>query len=337
MFEIFDFRNMKKKIAINGFGRIGRMSFRALLKKKNCAIVAINDLATPDLLAHLLQYDTHHGQFQGTIQVTEKALIINGQTIAVSAEKNPQNLPWQSLAINTVLESTGLFIQDTQAYMHIQAGAQKVIISAPAKGNVPTIVLGVNDHILKGDEKIISNASCTTNCLAPMVKVIEENFGIEKGYMNTIHAYTADQNIQDAPHKDFRRARAAFQSIIPTATGAAQAIGLVIPSLEGKLQGMAMRVPVGNGSIVDCTLHIKQPATTDNINATMLQASKYTLKNILAYTTAPIVSADIIGNTHSCIFDASLTACYNNLIRIIGWYDNESAYAQRIADLIAKI
>ncbi len=325
---------MKKRIAINGFGRIGRTTLRALLKKDECTIVAINDLAAPNVLAHLFEYDTNHGKFVGEIHADDTSITINGHTIQVSAQRDPSILPWKALNIDTVLESTGFFTSNTQAAMHLNAGAKKVIVSAPGKGDMPTIVVGVNCDTLQGDEKIISNASCTTNCIAPMLKVIEAHFGISKGYINTIHAYTTDQCIQDAPHKDLRRARSAFQSIIPTSTGAAKAIGKVIPSLQGKLDGIAMRVPVANGSVTDCTLLLEKITTKEIINEKMYQESQNDLKNILAYTTDPVVSVDIIGNTHSCIFDASLTAVHGNLVKIVGWYDNEKGYAYRIADLI---
>jgi glyceraldehyde 3-phosphate dehydrogenase len=327
----------KTKVAINGFGRIGRLSLRALLQKKNIEVVAINDLADTPTLAHLFKYDSTHGRFPGTVSHEGNHLIIEGQRILVYNAPNPGNLPWRDLQVAIVLEATGQFLDQESAQKHLTAGAHRVVISAPAKDNIPTIVLGVNDFILKDNPPILSNASCTTNCLAPMAKVLDEHFGIEQGYINTIHAYTADQSLQDSPHKDLRRARAAAQSIIPTTTGAAKAVGLVLPHLKGKLDGIAMRVPVANGSVTDLTVLLKKPATKIAINAAMKQASETTLRGILAYTEDPIVSADIIGDTHSCIFDAQLTAANGLLVKVVGWYDNERGYAQRIADLIAQL
>jgi glyceraldehyde 3-phosphate dehydrogenase len=327
----------KTKVAINGFGRIGRLTFRALLRKENIEVVAINDLTDTKTLAHLLKYDSVHGRFNGIIESTENSLIVDGQEISVTAEREPKNLPWEKLGIDVVLESTGRFVDEAGASGHLEAGARKVVISAPAKGNIPTVVLGVNEHILTGDERIISNASCTSNCLAPMAKVLDDAFGIEKGYMTTIHAYTADQNLQDAPHKDLRRARAAAYSIIPTTTGAAKAIGLVMPHLKGKLDGVAMRVPIPAGSLTDLTCILKKPATKEEINAAMKDAADSSLKGILEYTEDPIVSIDIVGNKHSCIFDAEMTSANGTLVKVVGWYDNEVGYSARSADLISKI
>lgn len=327
----------KIKVAINGFGRIGRLSFRAMLKKANLEVVAINDLTDTKTLAHLLKYDSVHGKFAGEVGYDAENLIINGQKIRVYAEKDPKNLPWASLGVEVVLESTGRFTDEAGAGGHLTAGAKKVIISAPATGNIPTVVLGVNDHILTGKETIISNASCTTNCLAPMAKVLDDLFGIESGYITTIHAYTADQNLQDAPHKDLRRARAAAYSIVPTSTGAAKAVGLVLPHLKGKLDGVAMRVPIPDGSLTDLVAVLKKPATIAEINQAMKQAAETSLKGILAYTDEPIVSIDIVGDTHSCIFDAQMTAVMGNLVKVVGWYDNEAGYSHRIADLIEKV
>jgi glyceraldehyde 3-phosphate dehydrogenase len=304
---------MKPQVAINGFGRIGRLSFRALLQQDQVEVVAINDLADATTLAYLLKYDSNYGPFAGEVTHQGAHLVVAGKKIQVYAKPDPAQLPWKALGITTVLEATGRFTDQVGASKHLTAGAQRVVISAPAQGSIPTVVLGVNEHILKGNEPIISNASCTTNCLAPMAKVLDEHFGIEQGYINTIHAYTADQRLQDAPHKDLRRARAATKSIIPTSTGAAQAVGLVLPQLRGKLDGMATRVPVSNGSMTDLTV------------------------GILAYTEDPIVSIDVVGNPHSCIFDAQLTAVQGNLAKVIGWYDNEGGYAHRIADLIGQL
>jgi glyceraldehyde 3-phosphate dehydrogenase len=325
------------KIAINGFGRIGRLTFKALLNKPGIEIVAINDLTEPSILAHLLKYDSVHGRFNGEIVAQESALIVNGKTIKILKERDPRNLPWAKDGVKLVLESTGLFVDEAGAGGHIQAGAKQVVISAPAKGNIPTVVLGVNDDTLKGDEPIISNASCTTNCLAPMAKVLDDNFGIEKGYISTIHAYTSDQRLQDAPHKDLRRARAAAYSIIPTSTGAAKAVGLVLPHLKGKLDGIAMRVPIPDGSLTDLTAIVKKEVTAEEINAVMKSAASGAMKGILEYTEDPIVSIDIIGNPHSCIFDAGLTSTNGTLVKVVGWYDNEAGYSNRTADLIAKL
>jgi glyceraldehyde 3-phosphate dehydrogenase len=325
------------KIAINGFGRIGRLTFKALLNKPGIEIVAINDLTEPSILAHLLKYDSVHGRFNGEVVAQESALIVNGKTIKILKERDPRNLPWAKDGVKLVLESTGLFVDEAGAGGHIQAGAKQVVISAPAKGNIPTVVLGVNDDTLKGDEPIISNASCTTNCLAPMAKVLDDNFGIEKGYISTIHGYTSDQRLQDAPHKDLRRARAAAYSIIPTSTGAAKAVGLVLPHLKGKLDGIAMRVPIPDGSLTDLTAIVKKEVTAEEINAVMKSAASGAMKGILEYTEDPIVSIDIIGNPHSCIFDAGLTSTNGTLVKVVGWYDNEAGYSNRTADLIAKL
>ncbi len=327
----------KIKVAINGFGRIGRLSFRALLTKTNVEVVAINDLTDTATLAHLLKYDSVHGKFKGTVSHDANHIVVNGNSIQVIAERDPKNLPWGKLGIDVVLESTGRFVDEAGAGGHIQAGAKKVIISAPAKGTIPTVVLGVNESILTGSEKIISNASCTTNCLAPMAKILDDHFGIEKGYISTIHAYTADQNLQDAPHSDLRRARAAAYSIVPTSTGAAKAVGLVLPHLKGKLDGIAMRVPIPDGSLTDLTCIVKKETTAEQINAVMKKAAETSLKGILEYTADPIVSIDIVGNTHSCIFDSELTSVNGTLVKVVGWYDNECGYSNRVADLIEKV
>ncbi len=325
-------------VGINGFGRIGRISFRALLQKKGLEVVAINDLTDTKTLAHLLKYDSVHGKFPGEVTYDAENLIINGHKIRVFAIKNPSEIPWKKLGVEVVLESTGFFTEKEKAQAHIEAGAKKVIISAPATGEMKTVVLGVNDDTLTAEDQIISNASCTTNCLAPMVKVLEDNFGIESGFMTTIHAYTADQKIQDAPHKDLRRARTAATSIIPTSTGAAKALGLVIPSVKGKLNGVAMRVPIPDGSITDFTATIKKSATKEEINHAFKKASETgSLKGYLEYTDEPIVSIDIVGNPHSCIFDSDLTLVIGNTVKIFGWYDNESGYSNRIADLMEKV
>ncbi|MEJ1928883.1 type I glyceraldehyde-3-phosphate dehydrogenase [Nostoc sp. NIES-2111] len=325
------------RVAINGFGRIGRLTFRALLQKEGVEVVSINDLTSPATLAHLLKYDSVHGKFPGTVSVEGDALVVNGKKITITAEKDPKNLPHAANKVDVVLESTGRFVDDASAGLHLQAGAKKVVISAPAKGNVPTVVLGVNQDTLNGSETIVSNASCTTNCLAPMAKVLDDAFGIDRGYITTIHAYTQDQSLQDAPHSDLRRARAAALSIIPTSTGAAKAVGLVLPHLKGKLDGVAMRVPVPDGSLTDLTVILKKEATKEEINAAMKAASEGAMKGILEYTEDPIVSVDIIGNTHSCIFDAEQTAVNGNLAKVVGWYDNEAGYSNRAADLIGLL
>lgn len=327
----------KIKVAINGFGRIGRLSFRKLLENEQIEIVAINDLTDNATLAHLLKYDSIHGRFNGQITSDQESITVNGHRIQAFAERDPKQLPWNTLQVDVVLESTGRFVDEAGAGQHLQAGCKKVIISAPAKGNVPTVVLGVNDNTLTGTEQIISNASCTTNCLAPMAKVLDDAFGIEKGFMTTVHAYTADQSLQDAPHSDLRRARAAALSIVPTSTGAAKAIGLVLPNLKGRLDGNALRVPVPDGSLTDLTVLLKRSVTSEEINAAMKLAADGPLKGILEYVTDPIVSSDIVGNSHSCIFDSELTTASGTLAKVVGWYDNEYGYSSRVADLIAKV
>ncbi|MFZ1703203.1 MAG: type I glyceraldehyde-3-phosphate dehydrogenase [Saprospiraceae bacterium] len=330
-----------KKIAINGFGRIGRLTFRALLEKKDVEVVAINDLTDNYTLAHLLKYDSVHGKFNGTVVADENYLTINGKKIKAFAERDPANLPWKELGVDVVAECTGVFRKRDLLNKHIQAGAKKVVLSVPSDKPEDvdvTIVLGVNDEKLKPEHKLVSNASCTTNCLAPIGKVLNDNFGIEFGLMNTIHSYTNDQIILDAPHKDLRRARAAAVSIIPTSTGAAKAIGLVIPELEGKLHGLAMRVPTPDGSVVDLTVKLKKNTSVDEVNAAMKAAAEGPMKGILKYETDPIVSVDIIGSTYSSIFDSKLTMEKGgNLIKVISWYDNEYGYSQRLADLAERM
>ena len=327
----------KIKVAINGFGRIGRLTFKALLGRDNVEIVAINDLTDNKTLAHLLKYDSVHGRFDGTVSYDDNSLTVNGQHIVALAERDPKLLPWGKMGVDIVLESTGRFVDEAGAGQHITAGAKKVVISAPATGNIPTVVLGVNEDTLTGSETIISNASCTTNCLAPMAKVLNDTFGIEKGYITTVHAYTSDQNLQDAPHKDLRRARAAAYSIIPTSTGAAKAVGLVLPELKGKLDGLAMRVPVPDGSMTDLTVILKREVTKQEINDALKAAAEGPMKGIIEYNTDPIVSIDIVGNPHSCIFDSELTSANGTLAKVIGWYDNETGYSTRTADLIQQL
>ncbi|WP_294347077.1 type I glyceraldehyde-3-phosphate dehydrogenase [Prosthecochloris sp.] len=325
----------KVKVGINGFGRIGRLVFRQAMANEKVEIVAINDLCDANTLAHLLKYDSTHGILDADIQVEENALIVNGKKIAICSEKDPAELPWKELGVDLVVESTGIFTKREGAAKHIAAGAKKVIISAPAKNDVDaTIVLGVNDDTITGNEEIVSNASCTTNCLAPMVKVLEDNFGIEKGFMTTVHAFTNDQRILDLPHKDLRRARTAMTSIIPTSTGAAKAIGLVIPELSGKLDGMAMRVPVPDGSVTDLTVIVKKTTTKEEVNAAMQKAAEGNMRGFLQFCTDPVVSADIVGNMHSCIFDSLLTMATGNMVKVVGWYDNELGYSTRVVDLL---
>jgi glyceraldehyde 3-phosphate dehydrogenase len=328
---------MKTRIAINGFGRIGRITFRSLLKNSNVEVVAINDLTDNLTLATLLKFDSIHGKFDGTVTHDPEYLTVNGVKIRVYEEKDPSLLPWAEHKVDVVLDCTGRFTTSDAASAHLKAGAKKVIISAPATGEVKTIVLGVNDHDIKEDIHIYSNASCTTNCLAPMIKVLDENFGLVNGFMNTIHAYTQDQNLQDGPHKDLRRARAAAMSIVPTSTGAAKAVELVIPHLKGKISGYSMRVPVPDGSLVDFTATLKREVSRDEINAAFKKAAEGELKGIIEYTTDPIVSCDIIGNPHSCIFDSELTMIQNNTCKVMGWYDNEFGYSSRLAQLATMI
>jgi len=331
----------KIKIAINGFGRIGRITFRQILKHDDIEVVAINDLTDSNTLAHLLKYDSVHGRFPGEVTAEEGYLVVNGKKIKIFAEKDPANLPWKDLGVGTVIECTGVFRNREKLTKHLTAGANKVILSVPAdsKEDVDiTVVLGVNDDKIKPEHKLISNASCTTNCLAPMVKVIHENFGIVRGLMNTIHSYTNDQVILDFPHKDLRRARSAAMSIIPTKTGAAKAVGLVLPELDKKLDGFSMRVPTPDGSVVDLTCELSKSVTKEEINAAMKKAADGPLKGILEYCTDPIVSVDIIGNPHSSVFDAQLTQVIGgNFVKIVSWYDNELGYSTRLVDLARKI
>jgi len=325
------------KVAINGFGRIGRLSLRQLLSKGDVDICAINDLTNVETLAHLLKYDSIHGRFPGEVRVEGGQLVVNGRTISVTAERDPAALPWGSIGCDVVVESTGVFRDPDGAGKHLTAGARKVVISAPAKGGIKTVVLGVNDDVLSDDDTILSNASCTTNCLAPMAKVLNDNFGLENGYITTIHAYTSDQRIQDAPHSDLRRARAAAMSMIPTTTGAAVAVGLVLPELKGKLDGVAVRVPTPTGSLTDLVATLSREVTAGEVNAAMKAAADGPMMGILEYTEDPIVSADIVGNPHSNIFDAGMTSAQGNLVKVFGWYDNEMGYSARVADLVKRI
>lgn len=331
----------KIKVGINGFGRIGRLVMRAILKYQSdkVEVVGINDLTDAKTLAHLFKYDTAQGKFDGEVYADGTDLVINGQKIGVTAERDPANLKWDDRGAEVVIESTGLFRDGKSAGKHLDAGAKKVIISAPAKGaDIQTIVLGVNDEEIDKSKTIYSNASCTTNCLAPMVKVLDENFGgVEKGFMTTIHAYTGDQALVDGPHKDLRRARAAATNIVPTTTGAAAAVGLVLPHLDGKLDGGAVRVPVLTGSLTDLTAVVGEDTTADEVLAAFKKASEGDLKGILEYTDEELVSTDIIGNPHSCIFDSGTIKVDGNLVKVIGWYDNEAGYSARTAELISRI
>ena len=330
----------KIKVGINGFGRIGRLVMRSILEHQsdNMEVVGINDLTDAATLAHLFKYDSAQGKFNGTVKADGNDLVINGKKIGVTAERDPANLKWGERGAEVIVESTGLFRDDKTCQKHIDAGAKKVIISAPAKGDVQTIVLGVNDDEIDKSNKIFSNASCTTNCLAPMVKVLDDNFGgVQKGFMTTIHAYTGDQGTVDGPHKDWRRARAAAVNIIPTTTGAAAAVGLVLPHLDGKLDGGAVRVPVVTGSLTDLTAVVGKDTTADEVLAAFKKAADGELKGILEYTDEELVSTDIIGNPHSCIFDSGTIKVEGNLVKVIGWYDNEAGYSARTAELITKI
>jgi glyceraldehyde 3-phosphate dehydrogenase len=329
---------MKKiNVAINGFGRIGRTFLRKVFLDESINIVAINDLTAPATLAHLLKYDSIHGKFPATVEAGENHIIVNGKKIEITAEKDPLLLPWEKLIVEVVLESTGKFTKEEDAKKHITAGAKKVIISAPATGNIKSIVIGVNENTLDGSELVISNASCTTNNAAPMIALLDKSFEIEDAYVTTVHAYTGDQNIHDGPHKDLRRSRAAAHSIIPTTTGAAKAIAEVFPHLKGLIGGAGIRVPVINGSLTDITCVVKKPATVEALNAIFKTASENELKGILEYTDEPIVSVDIIGNNHSCIFDSQLTSVLGRMVKVVGWYDNESGYSSRLVDLIHYI
>ena len=327
----------KKQIAINGFGRIGRLVFRIIQERDDMEVVIINDLTDVETLAHLLKYDSAQGRFNGEVKVDEGNLIVNGSVIKVLGERNPASLPWGSMNIDVVIESTGVFRSFDTAYAHIEAGAKKVIISAPGSGDLKTIVMGVNDDELDGSEQIVSNASCTTNCLAPMVKVLNDEFGLETGFITTVHSYTSDQSLQDSPHSDLRRARAAGVSMIPTSTGAAAAVGLVLPELNGKLDGLAIRVPTLTGSITDLTAVLANNVTVEEVNAVMKKAADGPLKGVMQYCEDPIVSADIVGDPHSCIFDSGLTKVSKNIVKIFGWYDNEFGYASRVVDLTDRL
>jgi glyceraldehyde 3-phosphate dehydrogenase len=330
---------MAIKVGINGFGRIGRNIFRAAMDDSDIDFVAVNDITDAETLAHLLKYDSALGNLDADVSAKKDSIVVNGKEVKVLSEKDPSNLPWKDLGVEIVVESTGLFRDKESASKHITAGAKKVIISAPAKGEDITIVLGVNeDKYDKDKHHIISNASCTTNCLAPVAKVLLENFGIKHGFMTTIHSYTSDQRLLDAPHKDLRRARAAALSMIPTTTGAAVATGLVLPQLVGKMDGLAIRVPTPNVSVVDLVADLEKDASVEDVNGAMKEASEGSLKGILEYMDAPLVSIDFNGNTHSSIFDAPSTmALEGGFVKVLSWYDNEWGYSNRVADLIKYI
>lgn len=328
----------KLRIAINGFGRIGRYTAKIILQNPMLSLVAINDLADKESIAHLLKYDSIHGKWNQPSRLQNDELLLGGQVVKLLKYSNPDQLPWRELDVDIVLECTGRFTQRQDAELHLKAGAKKVILSAPAQDDsIKMIVMGVNESILLGNEKILSNASCTTNCLAPMVAVLHKHFGLQKGYASTVHSYTNDQNLHDAPHRDLRRARAAAYSIIPTSTHAGIALDRILPDLAGKIEASAMRVPVPDGSLTDLVVQLSKSASIEAINAAFEWEAAENLSGILQVTHDPIVSIDIIGNPHSCILDASLTAAQGDLIKIIGWYDNEAGYSNRLVDLIRKI
>ena len=331
---------MTVRIGINGFGRIGRNFYRAAKKRQaDFEVVAANDITDPKTLAHLLKYDSVLGRFEGTVEADGEGLVVDGERLKVLAERDPANLPWKELGAEIVVESTGLFTDRDKAEKHLEAGAQKVIISAPAKGEDITIVLGVNEQDYKPDEHhVISNASCTTNCVVPMAKVLGDAFGIERGFMTTIHAYTADQNLHDGPHKDLRRARAAAINIVPASTGAAKASSLALPELRGKMDGLAMRVPVPDGSVTDLVCVLKREVTAEEVNEAFRMASEEgSLKGKLAYSEDPLVSTDILGTPYSCTFDSLSTMAIGNLVKVIGWYDNEWGYSNRLVELVELV
>jgi len=329
---------MKKiNVAINGFGRIGRIFFRIAFFNPNINIVAINDITDSETLAHLLKYDSVHRKFNGEVKHDNDHLFVNGKEIKIFASKDPENLPWKALDIDIVIECTGLFLDKKSSQKHLNSGAKKIILSAPAKDDdIKTIVIGVNDELLNSDDLIVSNASCTTNCASPMLAVLKQ-WGIEEAYVTTVHSYTGDQRLHDAPHKDLRRARAAAMSIIPTSTGAAKALGKIFPELEDKLGGCGMRVPVPDGSLTDITCVLTAYPSVEQINEAFKLASENELKNVLEYTEDPLVSSDVIGNPHSVVFDADFTSVVGNLVKIIGWYDNEYGYSSRLVDLVLKM
>ncbi len=329
---------MAIRVGINGFGRIGRNVFRAAWDGSGMEVVAVNDLTDAATLGHLLKYDSIRGRFPAEVRVEGEALVVAGREVRVTAIREPDRIPWGEMEVDVVLESTGVFRRRADCERHLAAGAKRVLISAPAKDAVDaTLVCGVNDSLLQPSMKIVSNASCTTNCLAPMAKILHDEFGIVSGIMTTVHAYTNDQRILDLPHDDPRRARAAACNIIPTTTGAAKAVGLVMPELQGKLDGMAIRVPVPDGSVVDLSLVLDRTASVDEINAAFRRAAEGPMKGIVEYSEEPLVSTDILGNPHSCIFDAPMTRVEGNLVKVLGWYDNEWGYSNRCVDLLVRL
>ncbi len=329
---------MAYKVAINGFGRIGRLTLRNLLKSRDIDVVAINDLTDNATLAHLFKYDTAHGIYEGKVTSSKDSITIGRKSIKSFTERDPSKLPWKKLKVDVVLECTGIFTTKEKASFHLKAGAKKVILSAPAKSTgISTVVLGVNDEAINAKTKIYSNASCTTNCLAPIVKLIDENWGIKQGNITTTHAYTAAQKIQDAPHKDLRRGRAAAMNIVPTSTGAAVATSLVYPPIKDKLTALSLRVPIITGSIIELIVWTNKKSTTAKVNAAFKKAAGKKLKGIVEYETAPIVSSDIVGNKHSCIFDSLLTVADGNMLKVVAWYDNEAGYSARLADLTMRV
>ena len=326
------------RVAINGFGRIGRITMRALLQRTGIEVVAINDLTDVPTLRHLFRYDSVHGRFNGTCQEVEGRIAFNGRSVKVCAEKDPSKLPWAALGVDVVIESTGHFLTREAANAHLRAGAKKVIISAPAKDNdIPSVVLGVNEDRVNLSDSVICNASCTTNCAAPMVKVLDDAFGVERAFVSTIHSYTGDQRLHDSPHKDLRRARAAAQSIVPTTTGAAKALGPIFPHLKDSLGGAGIRVPVIDGSLTDLTCIVSRQVSEAAVAEAFRAAASGALKGILEYTEDELVSVDIIGNPHSCVFDAKLTSVIGPMVKVVGWYDNEYGYSSRLADLIGLL
>ncbi len=329
---------MATRIAINGLGRIGRAALKLLPEREDVEVVAVNDLAPAETLAHLIKYDSIHGRYAEMVSCDDNTLYFVDRAVPYFSQRNPEDLPWKELDVDLVIECTGVFRKRVDAARHLTAGAKKVLLSAPpGTPDVKTVVLGINDEIIVGDEDIISNASCTTNCVAPMVKVIDELAGIENAYISTIHAYTADQNLHDAPHSDLRRARAAAQSIVPTSTGAANAIGRIFPHLSGKMGGVGIRVPVPDGSLTDLAVIVKSEVTVEQINKAFLKAAIGPMRGYLQYVSEPIVSIDIVGNPHSCIFDSQLTAVTGKLVKIVGWYDNEMGYSNRLVEMAAML
>jgi glyceraldehyde 3-phosphate dehydrogenase len=327
------------KIGINGFGRIGRLAFRAAVNRPGIEIVGINDLVDPEYMAYMLKYDSTHGKFDGTVAAVDGHLVVNGKKIRVTAEKDPSNLKWGEVGAEIIIESTGLFLTKADAQKHINAGAKKVVMSAPAKDDTPTFVMGVNNEQLKSTDTIVSNASCTTNCLAPLAKVLHDNFGISEGLMSTVHAVTATQKTVDGPSaKDWRGGRGGFSNIIPSSTGAAKAVALVIPDLKGKLTGMSFRVPVADVSVVDLTVKLVKPASYDQIKAAMKAASEGPLKGIMGYTEDEVVSQDFLGDSRTCIFDAKAGIALNDsFVKVVAWYDNEWGYSNKLIDLVQEI